>query len=386
MTTVRHTTCWFLAVAALAASCDGALPGPCEDGSCGTQASWRRTFQSIVSRNVDVLFVVDDTPAMTPYAGTLPAGFADMAAVLEGLPQPGPASLHVGVVRAGRCDQSTRGAACGIGAGEQFLRAEWCETMTNFSGALTDALACVGDLGTTNCEPAEPLAAAVDALVTPPRPGWEGFLRPNAYLMIVVIAAGDDPSAQPAIDVARLIKSVKADPSQVVVSAIVAKSCATGDPVRLTEFVNQFGANGLLLDLCGGQFAPALQRITESINSSLQPPCVRYVRDTDLDTPGLQPDCIFEDHLRAPDGTGRRRSCRAVTSPRRPAGVCRPPEQWLRRIRPQHRAPDRLVLRGGHQHHGRMSRLRERERSRLRVRALSGPTARKFPPGRSSRL
>jgi hypothetical protein len=27
------------------------------------------------------------------------------------------------------------------------------------------------------------------------------------------------------------------------------------------------------------------------------------VRDTDLDTPGLQPDCIFEDHLRAPDGT-----------------------------------------------------------------------------------
>ena len=27
------------------------------------------------------------------------------------------------------------------------------------------------------------------------------------------------------------------------------------------------------------------------------------MRDTDLDTPGLQPDCIFEDHLRAPDGT-----------------------------------------------------------------------------------
>ena len=110
-------TRWFLAVAALAASCDGALPGPCEDGSCGQQASWRKTFQSIVSRKVDVLFVVDDTPAMAPYAGALPAGFADMAAALEGLPQTGPTSLHVGVVRAGRCDQSTRGAACGIGAG-----------------------------------------------------------------------------------------------------------------------------------------------------------------------------------------------------------------------------------------------------------------------------
>jgi hypothetical protein len=296
-------THWPLVVAVLAASCDGALPGPCEDGSCGQQGSWRKTFQSTVSRRIDVLFVVDDTPAMAPYAGALAAGFADMAAALETLPQASPASLHVGVVGAGRCGQSTRGAACGIAAGEQFLRAEWCETVTNFSGALTDALACVGDLGSTNCAPAQPLAAAVDALATPPRPGWEGFLRPDAYLMVVVIAAGDDASAQPPIDVARFIKGSKADPSQVVASVIVPRSCAAGDPVRLSEFVNQFGANGLLLDLCAGQFAPALQRLTDNISVSLQPPCLRDVRDTDLDTPGLQPDCTFEDHLRTADGT-----------------------------------------------------------------------------------
>ena len=379
-------TRWFLAVAALAASCDGALPGPCEDGSCGQQASWRKTFQSIVSRNIDVLFVVDDTPAMTPYAGALPAGFADMAAVLEGLPQPGPASLHVGVVRAGRCDQSTRGAACGIGAGEQFLRAEWCETVTNFSGALTDALACVGDLGTTNCEPAEPLAAAVDALATPPRPGWEGFLRPDAYLMIVVIAAGDDPSAQPAIDVARLIKSVKADPSQVVVSAIVAKSCATGDPVRLTEFVNQFGANGLLLDLCGGQFAPALQRITDN-HQQLAATTLPEVRARHRSR-----------HAGPAGGLRLRRSsprprrhlddghrCRAATTPRRHAGA------WFRTAQAAAGtsldivARHRLVRRIRHQHHGRMPRLRERERPRLHAAALSGPTGGSVPPGRSSR-
>jgi hypothetical protein len=296
-------TRWFLAVAAAAAGCDGALPGPCEDGSCGQQASWRKAFQSVVSRRIDVLFVVDDTPAMTPYAGLLATGFADMAAVLQGLPQPGPASLHVGVVRAGACDQSTRGAACGIAAGEQFLRAEWCETVTNFSGALADALACTGDLGTTNCAPAQPLATAAAALAMPPRPGWEGFLRRDAYLVVVVIAAGDDASAQPALDVANLIKGVKADPSQVMASVIAPRSCAAGDSPRLTEFVNQFGANGLLLDLCAGQFAPALQLLTESINCELQPPCLRDVRDTDLDKPGLQPDCVFEDHVRAPDGT-----------------------------------------------------------------------------------
>jgi hypothetical protein len=99
------------------------------------------------------------------------------------------------------------------------------------------------------------------------------------------------------------MKSVKADPSQVVSSVIAPRSCAAGDPPRLTEFVNQFGANGLLLDLCAGQFAPALQRLTDSINSELEPPCLRDVRDTDLEKPGLQPDCVFEDHVRAPDGT-----------------------------------------------------------------------------------
>jgi hypothetical protein len=303
MTTAGSVTHWFVALAALAMSCDGSLPGPCEDGRCGRQASSRTTFQSTINRQIDVLFVVDDTPAMEPYAGTLAAGFADMAAALASLRQTGPASLHLGVVRAGRCDRSTRGTACGIAAREQFLRAEWCETVTNFSGAIADALACVGDLGETNCAPPQPLAAVTEALASPPRPEWEGFLRADAYLMVVVIAGGDDASALSAIDVANFIKGLKADPSQTLASVIVAGSCAGVDPLRLTEFVQQFGANGLLADLCLGQFAPALQRITESINTSLQPPCLRSVRDNDVDTPGLQPDCVFEDHARAPDGT-----------------------------------------------------------------------------------
>jgi len=292
-----------LAAAVLAAGCDGALPGPCEDGSCGQQASWRRTFQQAINRKVDLLFVVDDTPAMAPFAGALADGFVDMGNQLAALSVGSPTSLHVGVVRAGSCDGSTRGGACGIAGDEQFLRAEWCEQIPNFSGALPAALACLGDLGTTGCGPAHPLGAAVDALATPPRPGWEGFLRPDAYLMVVVIAGSDDASAHAAIDFAALIKGLKSDPSQTLASVIVAGSCGAGDAPRLTEFVNQFGANGLLLDLCGGDLAPALQRITQQINSSLQPPCFRLVRDTDPNTPGLQAECVFEDHPRAPDGT-----------------------------------------------------------------------------------
>jgi len=303
MTTVRCVTRSVVVAAVLATACDGSLPGPCEGGSCASQASWRKTFQQTINRQIDVLFVVDDTPGIAPYAGTIATGLAEMAAELPGLSDRNPASLHVGVVRAGRCETGTRGAACGVAGGEQFLRDEWCEMVTNFPGTLTDGLPCLADFGATNCGPAQPLAAAVDALATPPRPAWEGFLRPDAYLMVVVIAAADDASPQPALDVANLIKGLKADPSAAMASVIVPDSCTAGDPQRLTEFVNQFGANGLLFDLCAGPIAPALQRITYLTNSSLQPPCVRLVRDTDLSTPGLQPECAFEDHVRAPDGT-----------------------------------------------------------------------------------
>ena len=235
--------------------------------------------------------------------------------------------------------------------------------------------------------PPQPLAAAVDALATPPRPGWEGFLRPDAYLMIVVIAAGDDPSAQPAIDVARLIKSVKADPSQVVVSAIVARSCTAGDPVRLTEFVNQFGANGLLLDLCAGQFAPALQRITESINSSLAA-SVRQVRARHRPRHAGPAAGL---HLRRPSPRPRRHlddghRCRAATSPRRPAGVCRPPEQGATDTSSTSSVATDWCAEAGTNITIECLACANANDPACAVRALSGPTARKFPPGRSSRF
>ena len=57
---------------------------------------------------------------------------------------PTPTSLHVGFIRAGSCDTSTRGGACGIVAHEQFLRSEWCHTVDNFAGAYEQTFACLG--------------------------------------------------------------------------------------------------------------------------------------------------------------------------------------------------------------------------------------------------
>jgi hypothetical protein len=299
-----------LALAAIAAGCRGELAPLCEDGSCGTQTSSRKTFQMTVNAKVDILFVVDDTNAMAPHLNLLAAGFADIGHRLQDMDPP--LSLHAGFVRAGRCDMSMRGLACGVTPPEQFMRSEWCGSMPNFSSGFADLIACLADFGTADCGPAQPLSAAVQAVTGSPRPGWEGFLRPNAYLMILLVVATDDASGDPNLptavsDLVSRLKELKADPSQILVSVVGPADCATGDVPgpRLIELVTAFGANGLYAGLCGGDPLPAaLQRLLSPPSfDRLQPPCLGNVRDIDLVTPGLQAECAVEHHSIGPDGS-----------------------------------------------------------------------------------
>ncbi len=329
MTTVRRAMPFLLAVAALVAAfagCGGSLPGLCEDGSCHTQAWSQRTFQSFFDPKVDLLIVVDDTSAIAPHLDALAAGFADMARQLQ---DPGPKiSLHAGFIRAGGCDARTRGATCGLEASEEFVRSEWCQTISNFNypADLSGAFVCLGDFGADDCGPAQPLAAAVRALAGPPLPGWAGFLRPDAALMILVVAAKDDAtgaagSLAPVADLVAAVKALKTDPSYVLAAVIgPGGTCAAGEEPapRLTEFVNSFGANGLYYPLCGGHLGEALYRAMPNLNIDLLPPCFASVRDTDPDAPGLQAECAAEDTVRGPDGTwvtGRLPSCDAAPPP-----------------------------------------------------------------------
>jgi hypothetical protein len=300
-----------LAVAALAGACNGSLPAPCEDGSCGSQVSTKTSFQRTINRQLDLLFVIDDTSAIAPYAAALATGLGDIAQRFPiGAPTPDlEISLHAGFVRAGTCDASTRGSACGVSAPDQFVRSEYCNTVTNFNygDGLPDAFTCLGDLGAANCGPAQPLAAALGWLAGPARAGWEGFLRPDAYLMIVVVATTDDASGPPGsptpvVAMANTLKSLKPDPSQVLVSVLGPTGCVAGDmpDPRLHEFVNQFGANGLYLPLCGGDLGAALDRVVSYVGD-FAPPCLRKVRDMDPGTPGLQASCVAESHSLQPD-------------------------------------------------------------------------------------
>jgi hypothetical protein len=301
MTTARFLTRALPALAALLAGCGDSLPPlVCDgDGRC-TQASVRETFQYSSNRKVDLLFVVDDTSAMAPHLDAVTAGFAEMAINVHTPPGPDrtPISLHAGFIRAGNCDTSTRGAACGLASPDQYLQAASCQRLTNLTGAFEATFACLGDLGTTNCGPAQPMSAALQLLTGPIRPGWEGFLRPDAYLAIVIVAATDDASPTPVLDVATRLKALKPDPSQVLVSVIgpwAYSPVDVAEPARLVQLAYQFGSNGLLVPF-SADLAYATDRITETFGDSLVPPCLRNLRDADPTQPGLQVSCSVVDH------------------------------------------------------------------------------------------
>src|SRR5262249_8708718 len=129
------------------------------------------------------------------------------------------------------------------------------------------------------------------------------------------------------------IKKLKTDPSQIFVAAIagppdpynvimvpaasgtsdaqagimcpnIQHSCMEnsgeyGDPaIRLSEFVQAFGRNGVFESICADSFAPALMTIAKTIGQVLGPQCVQgQLVDKDGDpSNGLQPDCTVTDH------------------------------------------------------------------------------------------
>jgi hypothetical protein len=297
MTSARRHRSLLCALAALAAGCGGALDKPpCADGHCGGQFSTSVTSTYSVERRLDLLFVVDDTPAIAPYADQLAAGFAAIAAELQATPQP--ASLHVGFTRAGSCDTSTRASVCGVRAPARFVDVEPCNVVENGSLSYPGTIACLGELGAGDCAPNQPLAAALQAL-DPANVYWEGFLRPEAYLEVVFVAASDDASGPPGAptplaDLVSRLRAVKTDPSAILVATIGPRDCATTGDVqapRLAQFTNEFGANSLQVGLCSDQFPHVVDRIVQNLNIAYAPPCLTNVRDTDVARPGVQADC-----------------------------------------------------------------------------------------------
>jgi hypothetical protein len=138
----------------------------------------------------------------------------------------------------------------------------------------------------------------------PPRNAPTGAVTDTQNLQNCVSAEGSG-LLKGVGETAAQIKALKSDPaSQIIVAAItgpttpyqvhwkapqgtdtlpwpeVTHSCTAPDTsfadpsVRVTEFVQQFGGNGITLSICDQSFAPALRRIADEIGRVLEPPCI----------------------------------------------------------------------------------------------------------------
>jgi hypothetical protein len=311
-------------VAALALGCGSSPVEPrCGDGACASEKTL--TWREVASESdlvLDVLFVVDDTGAITGSQDVLGAAYPQIAQLFEsfrgGLP-----SIHLGVAAASlgsppSCDATasgtppTRVGTCGGIGANQFLSTGPCGRNPDFTGSFSDALSCLSDLGTTGCTPAQPLNVAREILEASSvaGSGWTGFLRPTATLLLIFVAGQDDASG-PANDLtdvaafASYLRALKSDPYQILVLATApATACtipfATAAP-RLSAFVSDFGFNEL--GACTADLAAGLDSLLSlKVEALYASRCLAGIRDTDPARPGLQADCVVDEYVSASDG------------------------------------------------------------------------------------
>jgi hypothetical protein len=342
-----------------------------------------------VNRNVDLLFLIDDSSSMGKSQDNLRRNFPAFMTKLKNLPG-GLPNVHIGIVSsdmgAGYVDGCTmskggvfqfapRGdcTATGLDANATFISD--VNGVRNYTGNLEDVFTCMAALGEKGCGFENQFSAVTRALGTdgqgaPPAEN-QGFLRPDAYLAIVMITNEDDCSASPGIplydfsantriadtlgpalnfrcneyghvckggvhpdrhapngdvtatvsyedcmsaedgallrvaDVAAGIKHLKTDPDNQIVFAAISgfaspytvhwEPSTNGDPSpwpkidhscmasdgsyadpspRISQLVREFGPNGLQLDICGGEFDRALERIADKIADRIRKPCI----------------------------------------------------------------------------------------------------------------
>ncbi len=165
-----------------------------------------------INRDLDLLFVVDNTATMESRQRALRQGFAKLESHLE-FAEGGVPNLHVGVVSTDLGTGTWSVPGCvdgGDGAALQNApRLSGCEAPdgrflrdysdgtgrdTNFGQqSLTDAFACISQLGTSGCQFEQPLEAMRRALDGEAAVN-DGFLRPGAALGVVIITDEDDCS------------------------------------------------------------------------------------------------------------------------------------------------------------------------------------------------
>ncbi|MCA9680238.1 MAG: VWA domain-containing protein [Kofleriaceae bacterium] len=194
----------------LAAGLAGCIDRPITEVDPGQDKVENLSFTVDLNRNLDLLFVVDNSGSMEREQLQITENFKRMIEVLETLPG-GLPNIHLGVVST----DVGAGASCvtpspGPGVLRNAAMVPGCTPPSgryiedvddgnggrarNYTGALDDTFACIATLGTDGCGFEQPLEALRLAL-SPSTTLNSGFLRDDAILAVVILSDEDDCSA-----------------------------------------------------------------------------------------------------------------------------------------------------------------------------------------------
>ncbi|MFT3695099.1 MAG: hypothetical protein QM831_18320 [Kofleriaceae bacterium] len=178
----------------------------------GTQLQDVMIAPDVPSNQLDLLFVIDDSPSMLDKQIALRASFPHMMDQLASLPN-GIPDLHIAVVTS---DMGTSALASdpapaipgdvggchdhgdnGAFRTDPSITGNFITTApANYTGSLPDAFSAITQVGAEGCGFEQTLASMQQAL-SPTAPATNaGFLRPNANLGIVIISDEDDCSVE----------------------------------------------------------------------------------------------------------------------------------------------------------------------------------------------
>jgi hypothetical protein len=227
-----------LACLAILCACDNRelpvpTPQPVPQPARTPQPTATFEFQQMINRNYDILFVINSTVSMVPVQASLAANFPYFINVLENLPG-GLPNVHIGVITSDMgagaftsslpgCERPDNGslvdkvraatdpvcATAMLNPGQHFIISSKDGTENNFTGDMADVFRCIAQVGTTGCGFEQPLEAARAALgdltgdpthdipIRPVPPSNAGFLRPDAYLVVIFITNEQECSSAP---------------------------------------------------------------------------------------------------------------------------------------------------------------------------------------------
>ncbi len=258
-----------LAVACLAlAACVAEPPPPA--GEQVTSFVEQKVVPMFYNAKIDILFVIDSSPAMAAAQQKL---IADYRAMMRTLSQSAIGELpdvHIGVTTADAVDQGRLRRASFLSDAPRF---GW-NRERNYGGRLDDGFVDLASVGATGHARVQPLDAVLRALSPSVNPG---FVRDEAYIEIVILTAADDQSTTAVADVVHALKSFKTDPGKILVTGAFGACAKDGvtatEAPRLAAFLEQFPNRNAHTTLCE-DLTPLVAISSQLLKYAIGEPCM----------------------------------------------------------------------------------------------------------------